>query len=117
MELNFGYTCGDIDSQIDSAKSFIIDFAVDLLQDYGLKVDPQQVENDCQFVVSQVSDCFEVLRRINEDMRSAANNQLSEISEQYEDELYRRQNAESDLRYLESEIQNLQTQLYEQREK
>lgn len=85
MELDFAFTCGDIDKQIDVAKSEIVSMAISLLSDYNVIVSDEEVEGECQWAISNVKECFEVLRRLNEDMRAQANLQLTELEVKLEE--------------------------------
>ena len=88
MGLDYGNTCPKIDKAISEVKNTIFDYVVDLIKDlcpYIPNEKADEVAKDwADSIYNQISDCFEVVRETNEDMRKQANYQIGCL----EDEIY-----------------------------
>ena len=80
MALNYGYTCPDIDREINSFKDAIKSYLSDMLDECNPMMEGEQKE---LFIKSYANDMyrdfennFEGVRKVNEDMRIEADRQI-----------------------------------------
>jgi len=89
MGFAYKYTCGDIDQGIDEAKVDIKDNLIRLvdkhLSDLSDSDRDQIIHDFTEDIHGHISMAFEVVRGVNEDMRKAANEQVSELESEVED--------------------------------
>lgn len=103
MGLDFSHTCPKIDKAISSAKDTIQAY----LKDYIIELSPYVSEDKAdelstdwaEQIYNEISDCFELVRETNEDMRKQADSQID--------------NLEGEVSELKSEIDDLSRQLDE----
>ncbi|AUR87492.1 coil containing protein [Vibrio phage 1.101.O._10N.261.45.C6] len=102
--LDYAYTCPDLDGYIADAKSLIGDHFSDTLVELNPVL--EGLENTIQFkewveqatlsLYSDLESIFEGCRKINEDIRSAADHQIAECVSELEDAQYRIQELENE---------------------
>lgn len=106
MSFDYGFTCPDIDSNIDDTKEQVHDFLLDLYRELNPLLEdildrdiPESVnlkaKEDTDYLYSILEDIFENVRNINEDMRKEADTQISELKDRVYD--------------LESEVERLES--------
>lgn len=91
--LDYGFTCPSIDSEISDAKSIIENHFYEILQELnplmcGLINTPEAklwVEEATEALYGDLESVFENCRSINEDIRSAADQQIAECVSELED--------------------------------
>lgn len=77
--LDFHWTCGDIDSQIESVNEIVKDSIAEFIAEKSI------VDDFMTYVKRDIADCFEVLRRVNSDMREQAELQIGRVEERVEE--------------------------------
>ena len=75
----YPYTCPLIDTEIGKAKGNLTIYVRDLLKSYNVDINGKEMLNAGEELFSAVSDVFEQTRTINEDIRGAAQQQISEL--------------------------------------
>lgn len=117
MELDFNYTCGEIDDAITDVKSLAETVLTDFLYDLSNcdnEEDTQRLLRDSLgYFNDEFIHYFEKVRQLNSDMRDAADKQLTSL----DNELYDCQQETLDLQNLiddkESYIKTLEDEIYE----
>jgi arginyl-tRNA synthetase len=100
---NFPQTCPNIDNAIDECKRTLEDY----LFDYIVELSPDTHDDKVRTLSKEwakkmyegISDCFEVVRETNENMRDEANYQIADLEEE--------------ILSLKDEIESLENQLLE----
>lgn len=89
MGFEYNYTCPEIDKEINSAKDKIkdnlilmLEVSCPLLKGYDLDV---FVDNWTHGIYADLSECFESVRKTNEDMRIQAEKQIESLESSLED--------------------------------
>lgn len=86
VNFDYGNTCPKIDAAISRAKNEIASFIDDLLSDAcGLLTNQQRKEMSEQYaetLYASLEAVFEDTRRTNEDMRDAADSQISDLKDE-----------------------------------
>ena len=89
INFDFGITCPRIDKAIESAQKQIEGFVDELLMDASpLLPDKDRKELASRYALDlyrQLEDCFEMTRRSNEEMRDAADKQISDLKDEISD--------------------------------
>ena len=89
INFDFGNTCPKIDKAIESAQKEIECFVDDLLIEASpLLPDKDRKELASKYALHlyrQLEDCFEMTRKSNEDMRDAADKQISDLKDEIAD--------------------------------
>ena len=85
MALDFGHTCPDIDKEIDNIKGIFYSSIEGLLEQYNeeelTEQDIKNIANDYKnSLYMDVEQCFEGVRKTNEEMRKVADYQIDELN-------------------------------------
>lgn len=85
MGLDYGYTCGEIDSYIADAKGVMRNHFYDVLEEAcPLLHNIAKTEKSKEYaeaLFEDMSDIFESVRKCNEDMRKEADSQIDDLEE------------------------------------
>jgi len=103
--LDYAYTCPDLDKEISDAKSVIEDHFRDMLEELNpvmanLMYTPEAqewIDTATNALYSDLESIFENCRSINEDIRSAADQQIAECVSELEGAEYRIKELEEDV--------------------
>lgn len=95
----FDYTCPIIDEAIKRTKSYLEDFAYEII-DKTKNNETIDLDSEINNVLSYITSYYEDVRSTNKAMRDEAERQISELDEIIKD-------YELEIRRLESEIDNL----------
>ena len=99
---DFAHTCPKIDKAIDSCKDTIESYLTDYISEICPMMPDESVskiaEEWSKQIYDAISDCFESVRRTNEEMRGEANRQISSL----EDEL---ENAKDEIKNLKNQLE------------
>ena len=87
MGLDYGWTCGDIDKNIDDAKQNIEDVLSDFMYDLNpLFMDTQEgidlLKSYQERLYGEIEPCFEGVRETNQDMRKEADAQIEKLQDE-----------------------------------
>lgn len=86
VAFDFPNTCPRIDKQIDEAKSVIYKFVESLLEEACPLLSPETLQrlasDNADDLYRDLEDCFEAVRSTNEEMRRAAEHQISELHDE-----------------------------------
>jgi polyhydroxyalkanoate synthesis regulator phasin len=89
VNFDFGITCPRIDKAIEGAQKEIKSFVDDLLiEACPLLSDQDRKELASKYALHlyrQLEDCFEMTRKSNEEMRNAADKQISDLKDEIAD--------------------------------
>ena len=121
MGLDFGYTCGTIDDNINSFKSEIEDTLDQVLDEvcpvFGGKDRADFVKEWLEHTYKNCELIFEDVRKCNEDMRSQAELQISDLErekEELEEQIGEKDDNINDLQYelgvLEGRVRDLENE-------
>jgi len=119
MELDYEWTCYIIDEAISDADAAIENMFTDVLDNCDPELSEEQKQSLMEYLDSTVaSEFFEKCRSSNENMRSAANDQLTSLNEEKSqaeeganDECIRAGTLESTVSELESKIEELESEI------
>ena len=120
MGLDYGYTCGEIDSYIADAKEAmrnhfydVLDEACPLLHNIAKT---EKSKEYAEALFEDMSNIFESVRACNEDMRKEADSQIDELEEHVSNLEAEVIDLEGDIDTLECEVDELEGQLAEREE-
>lgn len=87
--LDFRYTCSEIDSEISHAKDYIYNNLISIIKEVSTNYTDEEIESiakeNSEIIYKDISECFETVRKLNEDIRETANIQLSDYENQISD--------------------------------
>ena len=115
MELDFPYTCPEIDDEMDGFR----EESADIIREIIKRVAPKLDEDDRNEVINDFSERlykvyeprFEEVRSTNHQMRDAADSQLTHLSNDLDGARYERDEAQSELERMRYRVQELDEQL------
>lgn len=116
MPLDFGHTCPDIDKEIDYLKGCFFSAIEGLLEQYnGVDLSTQDIKdiaNDYKNdLYSDAEQCFEGVRKTNEEMRSVAGYKIDELEREIEDLKGEVEDLTNSLLIKDDEIEALNSEL------
>lgn len=93
MSLDYGFTCPDIDKNIDSAKETLYDFILETYRELNPLLESvsdnelpvcvkEKAKTDADYLYESLEDIFENVRSVNEDMRRFADKQISDLKDE-----------------------------------
>ena len=96
MSLDFGFTCPDIDRNIDSAKEVLYNFMLEAYKDLNPVIGDipdsdlppsvkEKAKRDADYLYESLEEIFENVRSVNEDMRRSADKQISDLNDTISD--------------------------------
>lgn len=96
MSLDYGFTCPDIDRNIDSAKEVLYDFMLETYKELNPIIEDipdsdlppsikERAKKDSDYLYGTLEDIFENVRSVNEDMRNSADKQISDLNDRVSD--------------------------------
>lgn len=121
MGLDYGHTCGEIDSDIEDFKTIIEDSYFDLLDEVCPLIEgKQKIDLIKRYVANTYGESqgiFENVRKCNEDMRQEADRQIDdadekveEIGEEVNEKQERVEELESELALVEDRCADLEAE-------
>jgi chromosome segregation ATPase len=117
MRFDYPYTCSKIDKEIDATKDTIFSGIKDYLEQacplLGEDLVNMQARKWSEDLYDDISSSFETVRKINEDMREEATNQIRNLSEEVDDQKHNVNKLEEDLSKKESKIDDLEYEIIE----
>jgi len=92
MSLDYGFTCPDIDRNIDSAKEVLYDFMLETYKELNPVIGDipdsdlppsikERAKKDADYLYESLEEIFENVRSVNEDMRRSADKQISDLND------------------------------------
>ena len=115
MGLDYGYTCGTIDSNIKDFKQVLEDEIDNLLGDASPLIEGEQkssiIKDYVTGIYEQCQNIFEDVRKCNEDMRQQADRQIDDLENQKEDLESRVDELETEVDEKDTEISELEYEL------
>ena len=118
MSLHFGNTCPDIDREIDHLKECFYSTIEYLLEQYnGEELTPQTIKDIAsdykEALYQDTEECFEGVRKTNEEMRSVADYQIGELKRDNEDLKGEVEDLTDTISTKDDEIEALESRIYE----
>lgn len=106
---NYGWTCPDIDKQIDIFKSSLSDRLDKLIEELSPKFaetsnSTQYREDWLETIYEDAENCFEKVRSCNSDIRNAAEKQIQELEDELEEERRLRNHFETEAEDLQRKL-------------
>lgn len=116
MGLDYGHTCGEIDSHIDDFKTVLDGFLDDFIDEICPLIEGKQrlalIKTYIDSIYTESEVIFEGVRKCNEDMRQEADRQIEEaeekVAEVEEEKQARIDELEYDLKILEDRCAELE---------
>jgi septal ring factor EnvC (AmiA/AmiB activator) len=108
---DYAWTCPKIDKEIAGAQYTIHEFVFSLISEFCPKI-PQEAllilsNENSEALYSDLEGCFEEARKSNEDMRKAAEKQISNLEDELEEEKQEVKRLQLTVAELEEELESL----------
>lgn len=113
---NYGWTCPDIDKQIDIFKSDLSNRLDELIGELSPKFAEtstfiQYREDWLKTIYGDAENCFEEVRTCNSDIRDAAEKQIQDLIDELEEEKRLRQHYETEAEDLQRKLDRSESDL------
>ena len=117
---DYRYTCPEIDKEINSFKESLSDHLIDLISELNpmfAETDKEKKyrEDRVRVIYDSAENCFEGVRRANEDMRKEAERQVQELIEEFEEAKRLAIYWESEVDEKDREIESLKDEILDLR--